>query len=156
MVSRYINRRATKGATSLLDTLEAALPVAPLVFKLDLCGVEASASLGMAQRASKPSEGFLAGSDSSTHCPYRSLYATALGFRVRAWVGKLRGHLGNEVGNFLGCLGIRLLGPYLVTNNAIVRPANPSMGFRPANTTSPASSPAALGDSESVADIVLG
>jgi hypothetical protein len=130
--------------------------VVPLVFKLDLCGVEASASFGVAQRASKPPEGFLAGSDSSTHCLYRRLYAAALGHRVRAWDGKLRGHLGNEVGNFLGCLGTGLLGHYLVTNNAIVRPANPSMGFRPEGATSPASSPAALGDSESVANTVLG
>ena len=61
MVSRYIDRRATKGATSLLDTLEAALPVVPLVFKLDLCGVEASASFGVAQRASKPPEGSFGG-----------------------------------------------------------------------------------------------
>ena len=75
MASRYIYRHGTEGATSLLGTLEAALPVVPLVFQLDLCGVEASASLGVAQRTSKPSEGFLAGSDSSTHCPYRRLYA---------------------------------------------------------------------------------
>ena len=110
----------------------------------------------MAQRASKPPEGFLAGSDSSAHCPYRRLCAAALGYKFRAWVCKLREHLGNEVGDFLGCLGTRLLGAYLVTNNAIVRPANPSMGLRPANTTSPASYRTALGDSESVADTVLG
>ena len=128
----------------------------PLVFKLDLCGVEASASLGVAQRASKPPEGFLAGSDSSTHCLYRRLYAAALGHRVRAWDGKLRGHLGNEVGNFLGCLGTGLPGAYLVASNAIVRPTNPAMGLRPANTTSPAPSRTALGDSESVADTIFG
>jgi hypothetical protein len=110
----------------------------------------------VAQRASKPPERFLAGSHSSTHCPYSRLHAAALGYRFRAWVGRIQGHLGNEVGDFLGCLGTRLLGAYLVTNNAIVRPANPSMGLRPANSTSPASSCTALGDSESVADTVLG
>jgi len=47
---------------------------------------------------------------------------------------------------------------YLVLTSLLsmlLRPANPSMGFRSANTTSPASSPAALGDSESAADTVL-
>ena len=110
----------------------------------------------MAQRASKPPERYLAGSHSSTHCPYSRLHAAALGYRFRAWVGRIRGHLGNEVGDFLGCLGTRLLGAYLVTNNAVLRPANPSMGLRPANTTSPASFHTAIRDSADIARTVLG
>jgi uncharacterized membrane protein len=38
-------------------------------------------------RAGKPPEGFLADTDSSTHCPYRRLCAAALGNRLRASVG---------------------------------------------------------------------
>ena len=110
----------------------------------------------MAQRASKPPERFLAGSDSSTHCPYRRLCAAALGYRFRAWAGRIQGHLGNEVGDFLGCLGTGLLGAYLVTYHELLRPTNPSMGLGPANATTSSSFHTALGDIESIADTVLG
>ena len=114
---------------------------------LDLCGVEVCASFGVAQRPSQPAEGFLAGTYSSTNCPDRRLCAAALGYRVRAWVGNLPGHLGTEIGDLLGRLGNSLLGAYLVTSNPIVCPADPSMGLRPANSTSSSSLRTALGDS---------
>jgi hypothetical protein len=123
--------------------------------KLDLGSVEVCTSVGVAQRAGKAPEGFLAGTDSSSHCPYRRLYAAAEGNRFRAWVGNLLGHLGTEVGNLLGRLGTRLLGDYLVIDSPVVPPTNPSMGLRPANTTSSASYRAALGDTASIAGTVL-
>jgi hypothetical protein len=132
------------------------LPVLSLG-KLDLCSVEVCASFGVAHyRAGKLPQGFLADTDSSTHRPYRRLCAAALGNRFWAWVGNLPECLDTEVGNLLGCLGIRLLGAYLVTDYAVVRPANSSVGLRPANTTSPASSHSALGNFASIAGTVLG
>ena len=114
--------------------------------KLDLSNVEVCASLGVVYRAGKkPPDRFLADTDSSTYRPYRRLCAAALGNRFWTWVA-----------NLLGCLGIRLLGAYLVTDYAVVRPANSAVGLRPANTTSPASSHTALGDIESIAGTVLG
>jgi len=124
--------------------------------KLDLCSVEVCASVGVDQRASKPAKGFLAGSDGSTHCPYRRLCAAALGYRFRAWAGKLWGYLGTEIGDLLERLGTSLLGAYLVTYHALLRPTNPSMGLGPANTTTSSSFHTALGDIESIADAVLG
>src|SRR3712207_9330787 len=74
----------------------------------------------------------------STLFPYTTLFRSRdNGFR--AWVGKLLGHLGPQVDNLLGRLGNHLPGAYLVTDNVVVRPANPSMGLRAAKTTSPAS-----------------
>ena len=102
------------------------------------------------------SDGFRADTDSSTHCPYRRLRAAALGKGFRAWVGNLLGYLDTPVGNLLGRLGSHLLGAYLVSANPVVRPANPSMGLRPANSTSPASFLTALGDSANSAGTVLG
>jgi hypothetical protein len=79
-----------------------------------------------------------------------------MGDRSRAWVGKLLGHLGLQVDDLLGHLGRYLLGAYLVSANPVVRPANPSMGLGPANTTSPASFLTAIGDSANSAGTVLG
>jgi hypothetical protein len=109
----------------------------------------------VAQKVGKAPEGFLASTDSSSHCPDRRLCASAQGNRFWAWVGNLLGHLGTEVGNLLGRLGTRLLGDYLVIDSLVVHPANPSMGLRPANTTSSASFHAALGDCASIAGAVL-
>jgi hypothetical protein len=106
-------------------------------------------------RAGKPPEGFLADTDSSTYCPYSRLCAAALGNRFRALVVNLLGDLGAEIGDLLGRLDTRLLGAYLVTDNPVVPPANPSMGLRAANTTSPASFHIALGGSASTAGTVL-
>jgi len=102
------------------------------------------------------SDRFSADTNSSTHCLYRRLCAAAMGDRSRAWVGKLLGHLGLQVDDLLGHLGRYLLGAYLVSANPVVRPANPSMGLGPANSTSPASFHTAIGDSADIADIVLG
>ena len=115
-----------------------------------LCTAEVCYETGML------SDGFRADTDSSTHCPYRRLCAAALGNRFRSWVGNFLGHLGHQVVNLLGRLGSYLLGAYLVPDNPVVRPANPSMGLRPANTTSPASFHTALGDSANIAGTVLG
>src|SRR5215208_70721 len=106
--------------------------------------------------AGKLSDRFLADTDSSTHCPYRRLCAAALGNGFRPWVSNLLGPLGPQVANLLGRLGSYLLGAYLVPDNPVVRPANSSMGLRPANTTSPASFHTALGDSADIAGTVLG
>ncbi len=102
------------------------------------------------------SDRFRADTDSSTHCPYRRLCAAALGDGFRSWVGNFLGYLGPQVVNLLGRLGSYLLGAYLVTDNPLVRPANPSMGLRPANTTSPAAFRTALSNSASIAGTVLG
>lgn len=111
----------------------------------------------MAYRAGKKRpEGFLADTDSGTHRPYQRLCAAALGNRFRALVGNLLGHLGTEVGNLLERVGTRLFGADLVTDNPLVRPANPSMGLRPASTTSAAYFHTALGYSASIAGTVLG
>jgi hypothetical protein len=107
-------------------------------------------------RTGKLSDRFRADTDSSTHCPYRHLCAAALGSRFRSWVGNFLGHLGPQVANLLGPLGSYLLGAYLVPDNPLVRPANPSMGLRPANTTSSASFHATLGDRASIAGSVVG
>jgi hypothetical protein len=106
--------------------------------------------------AGKLSDRFSADTDSSTHRPYRRLCAAALGNRFRALVVNLLGDLGAEIGDLLGRLDTRLLGAYLVTDNPVVPPANPSMGLRAANTTSPASFHTALGDSANIAGTVLG
>jgi hypothetical protein len=125
--------------------------------KLDLCGVEVCACFGMVHYgAGKLPEGFLADTNSSTNCPYRRLCHAALGNQFRACDGNLLGHLGYQIGKLLGCLGTRLHGSYLVTDNPIVRPANPSMGLRPANTTSPAYLHTSLSDRASIAGSVLG
>jgi hypothetical protein len=110
----------------------------------------------VAQRADGPPEGYLAGTDGSSYCPDRRLCAAAQGNRFWDWVGNLLGHLGTEIRNLLGCLGARLLGNYVVIDNPVVRPANPSMGLGPANTTSPAPFHTALSDSASLAGTVLG
>ena len=102
------------------------------------------------------SDGFRADTDSSTQCPYRRLRAAALGKGFRSWVGNLLGHLGPQADDLLGHLGCYLLGAYLVSANPVVRPANPSMGLGPANTTSPASFLTAIGDSANSAGTVLG
>src|SRR5215204_465249 len=121
------------------------LPVLSLG-RLDLCSVEVCASFGVAHyRAGKLPQGYLADTDSSTHRPYCRLCAAALGNRFWAWVA-----------NLLGCLGIGLLGTYLVTDYAVVRPANSSVGLRPANTTSPAPFHTALVNCASIAGTVLG
>src|SRR5215211_5039381 len=78
----------------------------------------------------KLSERLLADTDSSNHCPHRRLCAAALGNGSRPWVGNFLGHLGPQVVNLLGPLGSYLLGHYLVPDNPVVRPANPSMGLR--------------------------
>ena len=126
-----------------------------LAMKLDLYNVEVCANVGAAQRASKPPEGFLAGSHSSTRCPYRRLCAAGLGNRRRTWVSDLLGHLDTEVSDLLGHLGASLFGAYLVTYIALLRPANPSMGLGSANSTSSSSFHTALGDIESIAHTVL-
>ena len=102
------------------------------------------------------SDGFRADTDSSTHCPYRRLRAAALGKGFRSWVGNLLGHLGPQADDLLGHLGRYLLGAYLGSANPVVRPANPSMGLRPANTTSPAYLHTSLSDRASIAGSVLG
>ena len=67
-------------------------------FKLDLCNIEACASFGVAHyRAGELPQGFLAGTGSSTHGPYRRLYALALGSKFRAWVRNLLGRLGSRL-----------------------------------------------------------
>ena len=75
---------------------------------------------------------------------------------LRPWAGKLRGDLGLEIGELLGRVGTGLPGAYLVTDYAVVRPANSSVGLRPADTTSPASFHTALGNCASIAGTVLG
>ena len=97
-----------------------------------------------------------ADTDSSTHWPYRRLWAATLGNGFRSWVGNFLGHLGPQVVNLLGRLGNHLFGAYLVPDKPLVRPANPSMGLRPANTTSPAYLHAALGNSANIVGSVLG
>ena len=104
----------------------------------------------------KPPEEFFADTDGSTHRPCRRLCAAAVGNRVWALVSNLLGPLGTEVGSLLECLGIRLFGAYLVTDNPLLCPANPSMGFGSASPTSAASFRTALGDSASIAGTVLG
>jgi hypothetical protein len=106
--------------------------------------------------AGKLSDRFWADTDSNTHCPYRRLCAAALGNGFRSWVGNLLGPLGPQVDDLLGRLGSYLLGAYLVPDNPVVRPANPSMGLRAANTTSPTSFHTALGDSADISGTVLG
>ena len=103
-------------------------------------------------------DGSRADSDSSTHCPYRRLWAAALGNRngFRSRVSDILGHLGPQVVNLLGRLGNHLLGAYLVPYKPLVRRANPSMGLGPANTTSPAYLHTALGNSANIAGSVLG
>src|SRR5919112_757591 len=100
--------------------------------KLDLCNVEVCTCFGVGHYgAGEFPEGFLADTDSSTHCPYRRLCAAVLGNGFRAWVGNLLGYLGYQVDNLLGRLGTHLLGAYLVVADYPVgRPANPSMGLR--------------------------
>ena len=111
----------------------------------------------MCYRAGKLSERFWPDTDSSTHCPYRRLCAAVMGNRFRAWVGNLLGYLGSQVDNLLGRLGNHLHTAYLVVaDNSVVRPANPSMGLRPAQTTSPASFHTTLGNCTSIAGTVLG
>ena len=104
----------------------------------------------------KLSDGSRADTDSSTHCPYRCLWAATLGNGFRSWVGDILGHLGPQVVNLLGRLGNHLLGAYLVPYKQVVRPANPSMGLGPANTTSPAYLHTAIGNSANNAGSVLG
>jgi hypothetical protein len=79
-----------------------------------------------------------------------------VGNRLQAWVPNLLGPVGNKVSNLLGRVGTRLFGAYLVTDNPLVRPANLSMGLRPASPTSAASFHTTLGDCASIAGIVLG
>lgn len=111
----------------------------------------------MAYRGSKkPPEGFFADTDGSTHRPRRRLCAAAMGNRGWTLVSNLLGSLDTEVGNLLERLGTPLLGAYLVTDNPLACPANPSMGFRPASPTSAAYFRTALGDSASIAGTVLG
>src|SRR5215204_1269549 len=125
--------------------------------KLDLCSVEVCTCFGVGHYgAGKFPEGFLADTDSSTHCPYRRLCAAALGNRFRAWVGNLVGPLDAQVGNLLGRLGTHLLGAYLVTANPLIRSANPSVDLSPAYTTSPAPFHTTLGNSASIAGSVVG
>ena len=115
--------------------------------KLDLCSVlEVCASVGVAQRASRPQKRSLAGSHSSTHRPYRRLCAEVLGNRRRTWAGKVREYLGTEIGDLLGRLGSGLPGAYLVTYNALLSPTNPPMGPGATNTTSSSPFHTALGD----------
>jgi hypothetical protein len=102
------------------------------------------------------SDRFSADTNSSTHCPYRCLCAAAMGDGSRAWVGRLLGHLGLQVDDLLGRLGSYLFGAYLVPGKPVDRPANPSMGLGPANSTSPASFHTAIGDSADISGIVLG
>jgi hypothetical protein len=104
----------------------------------------------------KPPYGFLAHTDRRTRRPYHRLCAAALGDRLRPWARNLLGSLGTEVGNLLGRVGAHLLGAYLVTDNPLVRPANPAMGFGAASPTSTAYLHTALGDSASIAGSVLG
>ena len=105
--------------------------------------------------AGKFPEGFLADTNSSTICPYRRLCHAALGNQFRACDGNLLGHLGYQIGNLLGRLGTHLFGAYLVTDNPLVRPANSSMGLRPANTISPTYLHTSLSDRASIAGSVL-
>ena len=102
------------------------------------------------------SDRFSADTNSSTHCPYRCLCAAAMGDGSRAWAGRLLGHLGLQVDDLLGRLGSYLSGAYLVSGKPVVRPANPSMGLGPANSTSPASFHTAIRDSADIARTVLG
>jgi hypothetical protein len=125
--------------------------------KLDLCSVEVCTCFGVGHYgAGEFPEGSLADTDSSTHCPYRRLCAAALGNRFRAWVGNLLGPLDAQVGNLLGRLGTHLLGAYLVTDNPLIRSANPSVGLSPAYTISSASFHITLGNSASIAGSVVG
>jgi hypothetical protein len=104
----------------------------------------------------KLSDRFRADTDSSTRCPYRHLCAAILGSGSRPWVGNFLGHLGPQVANLLGPLGSYILGAYLVPDNPLVRPANSSMGLRPAKTTSSASFHTTLGDRTSIVGSVVG
>ena len=104
----------------------------------------------------KPPEGFFADTDGSSHRPCRRLCAAAVGNRVWALVSNLLGPLGTEAGSLLGRLGTPLFGAYLDTDNPLVCPANPPMGFRAASTTSAPYFRIAHDGSASIASTVLG
>ena len=104
----------------------------------------------------KLSDRFRANTDGSAHRPRPRLCAAALGDGFGAWVENVLGHLGLQVDDLLGLLGSYLPGAHLVSDNPLVRPANPSMGFGTANTTSSATFHIALGDPADTAGIVLG
>jgi hypothetical protein len=101
-------------------------------------------------------DGYSADAHSGAHCSYRRLCIATLGDRFRAWIANLLGHLVPKVDDLLGRLGRYLPGAYHLLDNQVVRPANPSMGSRPASSTPPAPFRTALGDSAGVAGAVLG